>query len=93
MIKNSVISSSLAEGKMGSQEKHTWTQRVLWKFEMRTDYSQEEKTVVVIAIFKMKLQQTVEMVEEEHLQNTYGAEIIFGEDTYEENEKIQMEDL
>ena len=29
MITNSVLSSSLAEGKMGSQEKHTSTQRVL----------------------------------------------------------------
>ena len=35
MIKNSVLSSSLAEGKMGSQGKHTWTQRVLWKSKMR----------------------------------------------------------
>ena len=42
-----------------------------------TNYSQEEKEVVAIAIFKMKLQQTMERIEEEHLQNTCGAEIIF----------------
>ena len=31
MIRNSVRSSSLEEGKMGSQGKHTWTQRALPK--------------------------------------------------------------
>ena len=41
----------------------------------------------------MKVQQTVEMIEEEHLQNTYGVEMIFEEDAHEEDEKIQMEDL
>ena len=35
MIKNLILSSSQAEGKMGSQEKHTWTQRVLCKSERR----------------------------------------------------------
>ena len=29
---------------------------------------------------------------EEHLQDTCGAEIIFKEDAYKENEEIQMED-
>ena len=33
------------------------------------------------------------MIEGEHLQNTYGAEIIFEKDAYEEDEEIQMEDL
>ena len=60
---------------------------------MTTDYSQEEKTIVEISLFKMKVQQTVEMIEEEHFQNTCGAEIIFEEDAYGENEEIQMEDL
>ena len=32
-------------------------------------------------------------IEEEHLQNTYGAKIIFEDDAYEESEEIQMEDL
>ena len=41
----------------------------------------------------MKVQQTVERIEEEHHQNTYGAKIIFEEDAYEENEEIRMEDL
>ena len=57
------------------------------------DYSQEEKAVDTISIFKMKVQETVEMIEEEHLQNTYGAKIIFEDDAYEENEEIHMEDL
>ena len=35
----------------------------------------------------------MERIEEEHLQNTCGTEIIFEEDAYEENEEIQMEDL
>ena len=35
----------------------------------------------------------MEMIEKENLQNTCGAEIIFEEDAYEENEEIQMEDL
>ena len=34
---------------------------------MMTDYSQEEKAVAAIAIFKIKVQQTVERIEEEHL--------------------------
>ena len=34
---------------------------------MMTDYSQKEKEVVAIAIFKMKMQQTVERIEEKHL--------------------------
>ena len=41
----------------------------------------------------MKVQQTMERIEEEHLQNTYGAEIIFDEDAYEEDEEIQIEDF
>ena len=34
---------------------------------MMTDYSQEEKALAAIAIFKMKMQQIVEKIEEEHL--------------------------
>ena len=61
---------------------------------MMTDYFKKEKLVAAISIFKMKVQQTVERIEKEHLQkNTCGAEIIFEEDAYEENEEIQMEDL
>ena len=58
-----------------------------------TDYSQEEKAVAAIAIFKMKMQNTVEKIEEEHLLDTCGAGMIFEEDAYEEDEEIQMEDL
>ena len=58
-----------------------------------TYYSQEEKAVAATAIFKMKVQQAMEMFEEEHLQNTCRAEIIFEDNAYEEYEEIQMEDL
>ena len=58
-----------------------------------TDYSQEENAIAAIAIFKMKVQQTMERIEEEHLQNTCGAEIIFEEDAYEEDEEIKMDNL
>ena len=50
---------------------------------MMTDCSHEEKAVAATAIFEMKVQQIVEMIEEEHLQNTCGAEIIFEEDVDE----------
>ena len=33
------------------------------------------------------------MIEEENLQNTCGAEMIFERDVYEEDEEIHMEDL
>ena len=42
-----------------------------------TDYSQKKKTIATIAIFKMKMQQTMEIIEEKHLHDTYGVEMIF----------------
>ena len=57
------------------------------------DYSQEDNAVVATTIFKMKVQQTVEKIEEEHLQDTCRAEMIFEDDEEEEDEEIQMEDL
>ena len=54
---------------------------------MMTDYSQKEKVVVATAILKMKMQQTMEMIEEEHLQDTCVAEMIFKGDVYEEDEE------
>ena len=60
---------------------------------MMIDYFQEEKERASIAIFKMKMQEIVEMIEEKHFQDTCGAEMIFEEDVYEEDEEIQMEDL
>ena len=53
-----------------------------------TNYSQKEKAAVATAIFKMKMQQTMEMIEEEHFQNTCGAEMIFEGDVYKEDEEI-----
>ena len=60
---------------------------------MMIDYSQEEKVVVATAIFKIKMQQAMERIEEEHLQDTCMVEMIFEEDAYEEDEEIHMEDL
>ena len=57
------------------------------------DYSKKEKAMAATGIFKVKVQQTVERFEEEHLQNTCGAEMIFEENEYEEDEEIHMEDL
>ena len=50
---------------------------------MMTDYSQKEKAIAITTIFKMKMQQAVEKIEEEHLQDTCGVEIIFEGDVYE----------
>ena len=44
---------------------------------MMTNYSQEEKAIAATTIFKMKVHQTVEKTMEEHLQDTYGIEMIF----------------
>ena len=60
---------------------------------MMIDYSQKEKAVVVTAIFKIKMQHTMEMIEDEHLQDTCGAEMIFEGEVYEEDEEIHMKDL
>ena len=38
---------------------------------MMTGYSQEEKAVATIIIFKMKVQQIMEKTVEEHLQDNY----------------------
>ena len=35
----------------------------------------------------------MERIEEEHLQDTCGADMIFEGDAYEEDEEIQMDDL
>ena len=56
-------------------------------------YSQKEKAVAIISIFKMKMQQIMERIKEDHLYDTYGIEMIFEGDEYEEDEEIQMEDL
>ena len=60
---------------------------------MRTDYSQKENVVPTTSIFKMKMQQIMERIEEEHLRDTCAVDMIFKGDEYEEDEDIQMEDL
>ena len=41
----------------------------------------------------MKMQQAMEKIEEEHLQDNCGVEMIFEGDVYEEDEEMQIEDL
>ena len=55
---------------------------------MMIDYSQEEKAVAATVIFKMKMQLTVERIEEKHLQDTCGAGMSFEENAYEEVAEI-----
>ena len=58
-----------------------------------TYYSQKEKAVATTGIFKMIMQQTMERMEEEHLQDTSRAKMIFEGDVNEKDDEIQMEDL
>ena len=46
MIKNSILSRSLAEGNMGSQEKNTWTQRVL--VEIQNEAAKLLKVTIIV---------------------------------------------
>ena len=39
------------------------------------------------------MQHIMEMIEQEHLQDTCGTEMIFEWDEYKEDEEIQVEDL
>ena len=50
------------------------------------DYSKEENAVAITAIFKMKMQQTVERIKEVYLQDTCGAKMFFENYAYEEDE-------
>ena len=47
------------------------------KKSMITDYSPEEEAVAATAVIKLKMQQTIETIEEEHLLDTCGAEVIY----------------
>ena len=55
---------------------------------MMSDYSQKEKTIVSTAILKMNMRHTIEGIEEEHLQDTCGAKMIFEREEYEEDGEI-----
>ena len=57
---------------------------------MMINYTKKERAIAATTIFKMKMQQTMERIKEEHLQDTCGAEMIFERDVYEEDEEIQM---
>ena len=58
-----------------------------------TKYSYEENAVVAAATFNMQMQQVTEKVAEEQFQDIYGAEVIYEEESDEEEEEIQIEDL
>ena len=58
-----------------------------------TKYSHEENAVVVATTFKMKIQQVVEKVVEEQFQDFCGVEVIYEEESDEEEEEIHFEYL
>ena len=58
-----------------------------------TEYSHEENAVAVVATFKIQMQQVTEKVIEEQFQDICGAEVIYEEDSDEEEKEIQIEDL
>ena len=58
-----------------------------------TKYSHEENAVGAAVSFKVQMQQVTEKVTKEWFQDIYGAEVIYGEESNEEKEEIQIEDL
>ena len=53
-----------------------------------TKYSHEENAVVVAMTFKMKMQQVTGKVAKEQFQEICGAEVIYEEESNEEEEEI-----
>ena len=53
-----------------------------------TKYSHEENAAAVAMKFKMKMQQITEKIVEEQFQDIYGAKVIYGEESDEEDEEI-----
>ena len=58
-----------------------------------TKYSHEENANAVVATFKMQIQKVIENVAEEQFQDIYGAEVIYEEESDDEDEEILIEDL
>ena len=58
-----------------------------------TKYSHEENVVVATTTFKMQMQQVTEKVAEEQFQDICGAEVIYEEESYEDEEEIQIKDV
>ena len=56
-------------------------------------YCHEENAVAATTTFKMKMQQVIEKVVEEQFQDICGAEVIYGEESDEEEEQIHIKDL
>ena len=58
-----------------------------------TKYSHKENAVVATVTFKMKMQQVTEKVVEEQFQDICRVEVIYEEESDEEEKEIQIEDL
>ena len=53
-----------------------------------TNYSHEENATVAAATFKMQMQQVIEKVVEEEFQDICGVEVIYEEESDEDEEEI-----
>ena len=58
-----------------------------------TDYSHEENVDAVVAEFKMKMQKIIEKIAEEQFQSICGAEVIYEEESNEDEKDIHIECL
>ena len=58
-----------------------------------TKYSHEENAAAIALTFKMKMRQVTKKVAEEQFQDICGAEVIYEEESDEEEEEIYIEDL
>ena len=55
-----------------------------------TKYSHEENSIAVAATFKMQVQQDIEKVVEEQFQDICGVEVIYEEQSDEEEKKFRL---
>ena len=58
-----------------------------------TKYSHKDNVAATATTFKMQMQQVTEKFTEEQFQDICGAEVIYEEESNEEEEEIQIEDL
>ena len=58
-----------------------------------TKYSHEENATAAAVTFRMQMQQVTEKVAEEEFQDICGAEVIYEEESDEEEKEIKIEDL
>ena len=58
-----------------------------------TNYSHQDNVATIVMTFKMKMQKITKKIVEEQLQSICGAEIIFEEESDEDEEEIKIKDL